>query len=101
MNQRIQELAEQAHSYACKYAQQPDYNPHNPYNQGMYKQRYDSKFAELIVAECLSMCDETQAVYYKHRLASLNFTDKNRYAAGETAADTIYTKIKLHFGVEE
>jgi hypothetical protein len=59
------------------------------------------KFAELIVKECLSMCDETQAVYYKHRLASLNFTDKNRYAAGETAADTIYTKIKLHFGVKE
>lgn len=52
MNKRILELAEQAHSYACKYAQQPDYNPHNPYNQGMYKQRYDSKFAELIVQEC-------------------------------------------------
>jgi hypothetical protein len=55
MNERINELAEQAHSYACKYAQQPDYNPHNPYNQGMYKQRYDSKFAELIVEECLSI----------------------------------------------
>ena len=54
MNQRILELAEQAHSYACEYAQQPDYNEHNPYNQGMYKQRYDSKFAELIVAECLA-----------------------------------------------
>jgi hypothetical protein len=55
MNERIRELAEQAHSYACKYAQQPDYNPHNPYNQGMYKQRYDSKFAELIVRECLEI----------------------------------------------
>jgi hypothetical protein len=53
MNDKIFELAEQAHSYACKYAQQPDYNPHNPYNQGMYKQRYDSKFAELIVRECM------------------------------------------------
>lgn len=55
MNERIRQLAEQAHSYACKYAQQPDYNPHNPYNQGMYKQRYDSKFAELIVRECVSI----------------------------------------------
>jgi hypothetical protein len=55
MNERIKELAEQAHSYACKYAQQPDYNPHNPYNQGMYKQRYDSKFAELIVRECAGL----------------------------------------------
>jgi hypothetical protein len=56
MNERIKELAEQAHSYACKYAQQPDYNPHNPYNQGMYKQRYDSKFAELIVQEVIYDC---------------------------------------------
>jgi hypothetical protein len=53
MNKQIQQLAEQAHCYACEYARQPDYNPHNPYNQGMYKQRYDSKFAELIVQECM------------------------------------------------
>jgi hypothetical protein len=53
MNQRIRELAEQAHCYACEYAWQTFRdNPHNPYNQGMYKQRYDSKFAELIVQEC-------------------------------------------------
>jgi hypothetical protein len=62
MNERIKELAEQAHSYACKYAQQPDYNPHNPYNQGMYKQRYDSKFAELVRADereaCAKVCDD-------------------------------------------
>jgi hypothetical protein len=54
MNQRIRELAEQAHCYACEYAWQTFRdNPHNPYNQGMYKQRYDSKFAELIVKECM------------------------------------------------
>jgi hypothetical protein len=58
MNERIRELAEQAHSYACKYAQQPDYNPHNPYNQGMYKQRYDSKFAELIVNQCADIAQQ-------------------------------------------
>lgn len=58
MNERIRELAEQAHSYACEYAQQPDYNPHNPYNQSMYKQRYDSKFAELIVQECADVGEQ-------------------------------------------
>jgi hypothetical protein len=58
MNERIRELAEQAHCYACDYAQRPDYNPHNPYNQLMYKQRYDSKFAELIVRECAKFLDE-------------------------------------------
>ena len=52
MNERIKELDEQAHSYACEYARRPDYNPHNPYNEGMYKERYVSKFAELIVREC-------------------------------------------------
>ena len=88
MNLLIKELAEQAGIF------KPE----------QFRQHIDAlqleKFAELIVRECLLMCDETQAVYYKHRQASLNFTDKNRYAAGETAADTIYTKIKLHFGVE-
>ena len=72
MNQRIKELAEQAHCYACEYAQQPDCNPHNPYNQLMYKQRYDSKFAELIVRECIDI------VPWQYE-----------------------EKIKKHFGVEE
>ena len=55
MNERINELHEQAHSYACEYARRPDYNPHNPYNEGMYKERYVSKFAELIVKECSTL----------------------------------------------
>ena len=58
MNERMIELAEQAHSYACEYARRPDYNEHNPYNEGMYKERYDSKFAELIVRECAEICLE-------------------------------------------
>jgi len=76
MNEQIRELAEQAHSYACKYAQQPDYNPHNPYNQGMYKQRYDSKFAELIVRECIAVHEDDYGV------------------------DIIGDVLKKHFGVE-
>jgi hypothetical protein len=79
MNERIKQLAEQAHSYACKYAQQPDYNPHNPYNQGMYKQRYDSKFAELIVRECAEVAIE-----------HTDFWGKD-----------VAQEIKEHFGVEE
>jgi hypothetical protein len=85
MNKRIRELAEQAHSYACEYAQQPDYNPHNPYNQSMYKQRYDSKFAELLIRECAFVAQ--------------NKDDTNvdiRYGRGLAAG-----KILEHFGVEE
>jgi hypothetical protein len=87
MNERILKLFMQA----CRHA---DYE-----HQNVPKDLVE-KFSELIVKECMAMCDETQAVYSKHRLASLNFTDKNRYAAGEQAADTIYSKIKQHFGVE-
>jgi len=81
MNERIRELAEQAHSYACKYAQQPDYNPHNPYNQGMYKQRYDSKFAELIVRECSGIVQN--------------------YMSRWSEDCDLVIKIKEHFGVKE
>ena len=58
------------------------------------------KFAELIVKECMSFCDETRSAYLKHRKASDDFTDKNIYAEGEAASDTIKYKMKKHFGVE-
>ena len=84
MNPRIRELAEQAHCYACEYAQRPDYNPHNPYNQSMYKQRYDSKFAELIVRECADIA--------KHHVMNIS-----TYADAEFVEE----QIGKHFGVEE
>ena len=59
------------------------------------------KFAELIVGECMTMCDETRADYFKHRKAADDFTDKNIYAEGEAASDIIKYKMKKHFGVEE
>lgn len=59
------------------------------------------KFAELIVRECMSMCEETQAAYLKKCKASYDFTDKNIYAEGERASDIIKHKIKKHFGVED
>ena len=89
MNERIRELAEQAHCYACEYAQRPDYNPHNPYNQLMYKQRYDSKFAELIVGECLYIADR------EHKLALESEWDN------DDTAISIKDSIKKHFGVDE
>jgi hypothetical protein len=90
MNERIRELAEQAHSYACKYAQQPDYNPHNPYNQGMYKQRYDSKFAELIVRECMNIVSNQTTLDTNEDFRE-GFNHGLKYA---------WTDIRKHFGVE-
>ena len=98
MNERIKELAEQAHSYACKYAQQPDYNPHNPYNQGMYKQRYDSKFAELIVAECLKKVEEE----YKPVLEDKEMMKDTHWDGYVQCGVDSYVAIREHFfGVEE
>ena len=52
VNERIKELAKQAFIYSCEFAHGPDYSPHNPYNELIEKERYDTKFAELIVTEC-------------------------------------------------
>jgi len=52
MNERIKQLAKQAFIYSCEFAHGPDYSPHNPYNELIEKERYDTKFAQLIVEEC-------------------------------------------------
>jgi hypothetical protein len=59
------------------------------------------KFAELIVQECMTMCDNVSADYFKHRKAADDFQDKNIYAEGESACDEVRYEIKKHFGVEE
>ena len=60
-----------------------------------------AKFAELIVEECMTMCDTVSADYLKHRKGAFDFQDKNIYAEGEAACDIIKYKMKKHFGVEE
>lgn len=52
------------------------------------------KFAELIVKQCMSKCDETKADYTKYRKASSDFMDKNLYAEGEAVSDLIKYHIK-------
>jgi hypothetical protein len=59
------------------------------------------KFAELIVAECMTMCDTVSADYLKRRKRAFDFQDKNIYAEGEAACDIIKYKMKKHFGVKE
>ena len=57
-------------------------------------------FAELLVKECMALCDETQADYFKHRKSAHDFAEKNIYAEGESASDIIKYKIKKHFEIE-
>ena len=85
MNERIKALAIQAT---------------REFSPVMQSDKWNEKFAELIVQECMSFCDETRSAYLKHRKASDDFTDKNIYAEGEAASDIIKYKMKKHFGVE-
>ncbi len=99
MNERIRLLYEQAHSIRHHDGDpMRGGNPPTVYWEG---ETSAEKFAELIVEECMTMCDETRADYFKHRKAADDFTDKNIYAEGESASDIIKYKMKKHFGVEE
>jgi hypothetical protein len=96
MNERTLELAKQAGLKVESWMT----NPPKPFQILGSTEQFE-KFAELIVRECMTMCDETQSDYFKHRKASNDFTDKNIYAEGEAASDIIKYKMKKHFGVEK
>ena len=90
MNERIKELAEQA-----------GYSWHNQFSGPILSPNAIEKFAELIVQECMTMCDTVSTDYLKHRKGAFDFQDKNIYAEGEAACDIIKYKMKKQFGVEE
>ena len=75
MNERIKELAEQARKYARDYvADCKHYGYYMEHNE--YELRFEEKFAELIVRECLSYAKDGDIDFMKFM-------------------------IKQHFGVEE
>ena len=75
MNERIRELAKQAESYANSKIHMTGWN---------YREEYNKKFAELIVAECM------EQVWYT-REDGIN----------GNVSEVIKDRIKQHFGVEE
>ena len=77
MNERIQELAEQAEKYADD----------NFKGENFWTQAYESKFAELIVRECTGIVE--------------NKIEVSRYVHEAELLRECSTTIKLHFGVEE
>ena len=95
MNERIEKLAEQAD----EYAEQTVHYYMGQFDgltwEGKIKQTRDTKFAELIVKECIDKIET-------HRIPVGNS------AAGEMACEWTYNalmeirdEIKEHFGVEE
>jgi hypothetical protein len=101
MNERIKELAVEARNYALDEKRIYERVHNTEQCMEEYRDVYNKKFAELIVQECMTMCDNVSADYFKHRKAADDFQDKNIYAEGESACDEVRYEIKKHFGVEE
>jgi hypothetical protein len=91
MNERIKQLYVQAIQYADSVVPK-----HDRYND-IYYAIVSGKHAELIVEECMAMCDTVSADYLKHRKAAFDFQDKNIYAEGEAACDILKFKMKNTF----
>jgi hypothetical protein len=88
MNERIDKLLVKAGAYFG--------------GDGVVYDTFDpKKFAELIVAECMTMSDELKAQYLTSRKSTMDFDEKNIYAEGEAACDVLKYKMKKHFGVEQ
>ena len=91
MNKRILELAEQAEKYADD----------NFKGQPTYSEAYDSKFAELIVRECIAQCEQV-ATAADAKSKSKFVTDDGRmlHEGMWGGAKNCSVQIKQHFGVE-
>ena len=94
MNERIQELAKQARSYVADAIELG-------YPQDQVDDIRDEKFAELIVQECIGAISEVKEVFFKFRFETDDFTEKNKFFAGEDACNQSVRKIETLFGVEE
>jgi hypothetical protein len=79
MNERIKELAEQANEWASK---EESWKAHS--------QLFTEKFAQLIIEECLRMCDCADVSLLEH--------NRPQEASG---ASSVKQFIAEHFGVEE
>lgn len=95
MNSNIQSLAEQAGDFYREKSYMfpaPVVDP--------IPGEFLEKFAELLVKECMSFCDETSEAYLKHRKRVYDFNEKNILAEGESVADALKGKMKQHFGIK-
>jgi hypothetical protein len=92
MNERILQLAEQAEKYADD----------NFRGEPTYSEAYNSKFAELIVQECIAQCEQV-ATAADAKSKSKFVTDDGRmlHEGMWGGAKNCSGQIKQHFGVEE
>ena len=89
MNERIKELVIKAYN-----------NTGQPEAEflSVFMRCYSEKLAELIVNDCVSICDEQSEDYLKNRKIATDFDEKCIFAEGEAACDIVKYKIKKYFG---
>lgn len=98
MNEKIKELAEKA---GCKVLDDGDW--YIPTANGLEKIVYThgvglEKFAELIIHECIQICDESRLDYLSHRKSAHDPEDRLVYNEGIAASDNIKYKIVRKLG---
>ena len=96
MNERIKQLAEQAGLKVESWMT----NPPKPFQILGSTEQFE-KFAELIVKDCMTMCEELKVEYFNHRKNTMDFEEKHIYAEGEAACFNLRFNMKKQFGVEE
>jgi hypothetical protein len=90
MNERLKELAEQAEKYA-------DYN----FKGDFWTEAFDSKFAELMIAEFIGLLEYEIAMLEKYKTAACNDFDRRWHEGKIVHFHKLIDKTKYHFGVEE
>ena len=94
MNKRMLELYKQAH-VPCTTI---DPSNNMPYETTCFSA---DRFAELIIKECTTICNESQAAYFNLQLATDDFNEKSIHSGGGTASFNIGRNIIDRFGADE
>jgi hypothetical protein len=94
MNERIQELKQQAEAYVD--------SADNDLGIEQYRELVDQKFAELIIKECMGCCGQVAEDAHKQKSSSFLTQDgKQLYNGVWGGAMNCGSAIANHFGVEE
>ncbi len=88
-NKKLNELAIQADIWCDQ----------NCTDRSIYNLAWEKKFAELIIADCVSITNKVKEEYSKIRKEADDFSYKNVLATGEVACETVEKNIKEYFGV--
>ena len=95
MNKKIEELSKKVFNEINSISPE-GITDHYILDSEWFKE-YSTQFANAIAGECVTIAENLAKKYINDRKAECDFSVKNIYAEGETAANTIKRKIKRQF----